>query len=884
MLLTLAVLMQLISPCLSAKADTVGFVFGDVNADGKVTLKDASVIQLYAADLAVLSSREIYLGDIDGDGDAQLKDAYMVQQYVVSFDKKAEKNVNGYAIGDILPSDFAFDNETVPDTDDGPTDTEEILDTEPDRFSDTDPVTDSEEVTDTELWTDSEEVTDTEPETDSEVTTDEEDSDEVISVDLISEEEIADQLNGSFERGDTHAENWENIAGNPNAKIASGSGVNGSKAIMISNKTEYTDFTLNRMYGLDPKSDYKLTAKIKCDNVATSKKTLNGAWIDVGFCCHYVIADFEDTTSSTGRGSNIYSENNWKTGTSDWIEATVYFVPDIFGKADIVCALAGTGTAYFDDLKIERIDDFNTAQNGAVRYRSGQIGLVMHKEDVEQYDQSLVQQWADEIGEGYMQIADFVGTKPHHGDVLYIISSEEPALSGVQAYGAITPIKWLRGYAANNCKNRCEKGVRSMVPFHEMGHNFDSAFPWTFYTESSADFMATYISYLHPDDVFDFRGWGFQFYKFDDFINYIKSEDSNCYDTIIVNKSGDYYVTALNYVLWRSCSAVGIDVTRENFHRMLKDYDPKYKSCRGKFMYLMMRLQETYNDIHPEATGREIIDSFPEGEFDYVKNVIHSLYSYSYSEDQEIYSVSFKDLDGSDLWFDFVPRGGSAQAPEVAPSPVYGKFIGWSSELDNVTSDMTVTPIYENSPNVSLTVKNADNGTAEIACGEFAEVSLDAGNSGAAAYRVTCTCGSESIFDSGYTSNVNYKFMVKKSGACSINVYIKTSDGAEMLARSASLNVQRAVTVYYSGFSSPYIHYCIESGAWTAVPGVAMQPTQSVSGYTHKYVIPLETGKNKVKACFNDGGSNWDNNNSNDYSLSEGVYGIKNGSTSDLSK
>ena len=267
MLLTLAVLMQLISPCLSAKADTVGFVFGDVNADGKVTLKDASVIQLYAADLAVLSSREIYLGDIDGDGDAQLKDAYMVQQYVVSFHKKAEKNVNGYAIGDILPSDFAFDNETVPDTDDGPTDTEEILDTEPDRFSDTDPVTDSEEVTDTELWTDSE------------VTTDEEDSDEVISVDLISEEEIADQLNGSFERGDTHAENWENIAGNPNAKIASGSGVNGSKAIMISNKTEYTDFTLNRMYGLDPKSDYKLTAKIKCDNVATSKKTLNGAWI-----------------------------------------------------------------------------------------------------------------------------------------------------------------------------------------------------------------------------------------------------------------------------------------------------------------------------------------------------------------------------------------------------------------------------------------------------------------------------------------------------------------------------------------------------------------------------------------------------------------------------
>lgn len=98
---------------------------------------------------------------------------------------------------------------------------------------------------------------------------------------------------------------------------------------------------------------------------------------------------------------------------------------------------------------------------------------------------------------------------------------------------------------------------------------------------------------------------------------------------------------------------------------------------------------------------------------------------------------------------------------------------------------------------------------------------------------------------------------------------------------SASVNILPSTessfaTIYYKGYSTPYIHYQVGSGAWTNVPGYAMTATSEFSGYTHKYTIDLGT-EAAATLCFNDGNGNWDNNNGQNYQIIAGTYTYKNG-------
>ena len=83
-------------------------------------------------------------------------------------------------------------------------------------------------------------------------------------------------------------------------------------------------------------------------------------------------------------------------------------------------------------------------------------------------------------------------------------------------------------------------------------------------------------------------------------------------------------------------------------------------------------------------------------------------------------------------------------------------------------------------------------------------------------------------------------------------------------------------TIYYSGYSNPYIHYQVGNGSWTTAPGVKMQASSEMSGYTHKYTINLGS-EGHANVCFNDGGSSWDNNGGNNYRFEAGTYTFKNG-------
>lgn len=86
---------------------------------------------------------------------------------------------------------------------------------------------------------------------------------------------------------------------------------------------------------------------------------------------------------------------------------------------------------------------------------------------------------------------------------------------------------------------------------------------------------------------------------------------------------------------------------------------------------------------------------------------------------------------------------------------------------------------------------------------------------------------------------------------------------------------QNSTTIYYSGYSTPYIHYMIEGRTWTTVPGVKMEASSEKQGYTHKITIPLGEA-DKLTACFNNGNGSWDSKNGANYTFQAGTYGVKN--------
>lgn len=99
-----------------------------------------------------------------------------------------------------------------------------------------------------------------------------------------------------------------------------------------------------------------------------------------------------------------------------------------------------------------------------------------------------------------------------------------------------------------------------------------------------------------------------------------------------------------------------------------------------------------------------------------------------------------------------------------------------------------------------------------------------------------------------------------------------------VLTAKKTVVVTDELTIYYKGYSTPYIHYQIGDGNWTDVPGHAMDATNELDGYTHKYTIELNAENANV--CFNDGNNNWDNNNGANYKFEAGTYTFSNGNIS----
>ena len=120
-----------------------------------------------------------------------------------------------------------------------------------------------------------------------------------------------------------------------------------------------------------------------------------------------------------------------------------------------------------------------------------------------------------------------------------------------------------------------------------------------------------------------------------------------------------------------------------------------------------------------------------------------------------------------------------------------------------------------------------------------------------------------------YTTNIS---KIPLNGTEKVYKMVPVSEGGTAAEK------ENTVTVYYSNsnFDSAYIHYRAGDGTWTTAPGVQMCSDSEQSGYTWKYVIDLGD-ETEADICFNDGDSVWDNNNSQDYTIAAGVYGVKDG-------
>lgn len=135
-----------------------------------------------------------------------------------------------------------------------------------------------------------------------------------------------------------------------------------------------------------------------------------------------------------------------------------------------------------------------------------------------------------------------------------------------------------------------------------------------------------------------------------------------------------------------------------------------------------------------------------------------------------------------------------------------------------------------------------------------------------------------------YWNHYTKNWTPTETGNYTIEYYVY--DGYEQSA-TATLNFtvvdDNTTTLYYNNdsWSQAYVHYKINGGEWTSVPGVRMEDTTEQSGYRWKFDFDLGDADG-VTVCFNDGNGNWDSRNAQNYYIGTGVYGIKNGSVNSL--
>ena len=139
----------------------------------------------------------------------------------------------------------------------------------------------------------------------------------------------------------------------------------------------------------------------------------------------------------------------------------------------------------------------------------------------------------------------------------------------------------------------------------------------------------------------------------------------------------------------------------------------------------------------------------------------------------------------------------------------------------------------------------------------------------------------------GYSMYNTMAWTTTKEGVYNVTCTVKDNNG-EIAEKTIRVNVSNGnyVTLYYNAGSSwnqANVHYKVGNGQWTNVPGVAMTATSEKSGYNYKIIIDLGDS-NQATVCFNNGNGKWDSKNGANYVVYNGIYGVSNGSVTQINE
>jgi hypothetical protein len=153
---------------------------------------------------------------------------------------------------------------------------------------------------------------------------------------------------------------------------------------------------------------------------------------------------------------------------------------------------------------------------------------------------------------------------------------------------------------------------------------------------------------------------------------------------------------------------------------------------------------------------------------------------------------------------------------------------------------------------------------------------------GAVQTKFTVSNGTTTTTLKDYSTDTNVVWTEVKAGTYTLTTSVKDTTGTEVtktITYVISDNiVKNQTTIYYKGYTTPYIHYKVGSGSWTQAPGVAMTATTEMVGYTHKITIDLGDA-DTLTACFNNGSGSWDSKNGANYTFNSGTYTYSNGNS-----
>ena len=87
-IIIVSVILVLILGMFSATAVTAPLFLGDIDSMGSITIKDATLVQKFLANITSFDKRQIVLAEVDGDGIITIKDATMIQKYCAKVIKR----------------------------------------------------------------------------------------------------------------------------------------------------------------------------------------------------------------------------------------------------------------------------------------------------------------------------------------------------------------------------------------------------------------------------------------------------------------------------------------------------------------------------------------------------------------------------------------------------------------------------------------------------------------------------------------------------------------------------------------------------------------------------------------------------------------------------